>query len=171
MSAGAAGAGPALVLVAALARNRAIGRDNALPWHISADLKRFKALTLGKPVLMGRKTFDSIGRALPGRTTLVLTRNSDWSAEGCTTVTSLQAAIDACPGETLMVCGGAAVYELALDRAAELWLTRVDAEVGGDTAFPAVEWDRFRLESRVERPADDRNAYDLVFEDWVRREP
>lgn len=150
-------------------RNQIIGADGDLPWRLPADLAHFKARTLGHHLLMGRKTFDSIGRALPGRTTLVLTRNPNWSAEGCVAVDSLEAAIDACDRDTLMVCGGAAVYELALAQAAQLWLTRVDAEVGGDTAFPAVEWDAFRLENRIERPADARNAHDLVFEDWVRR--
>lgn len=163
-----------LVLIAAMDRNQIIGADGDLPWRLPADLAHFKARTLGHHLLMGRKTFDSIGRALPGRTTLVLTRDPQREAPGCTTVPSVEQALvhaERDGAQTLMVCGGAAVYELALASAAELWLTRVDAEVGGDTAFPAVEWAQFRLASRVERPRDDRNPYDLVFEDWVRREP
>ena len=126
-----------VVLVAARDRRGAIGRDNALPWHIPADLKRFKAITLGHPVLMGRKTAESIGRALPGRRNLVLTRGARAPFAGQEVVHSLDAAMT---GDTLMVIGGAEVYALALPHADVLELTEVDAVVEGATAFfPAFD--------------------------------
>ena len=136
--------GPAIVLVAAVADNGVIGRDNALPWHIPEDLKHFKRVTLGKPILMGRRTFDSVGRALPGRTNYVLSRDPDWAAPDAVTVESLAAAI-ALESESpeFMVVGGQWVYELALPLADRILLTQVHADVDGDVFFPTLsmrEW-------------------------------
>jgi dihydrofolate reductase len=128
-----------VVLVAARDRRGAIGRDNALPWHLPADLKRFKAITLGHPVLMGRKTAQSIGRALPGRRNLVLTRSGKVPFAGQEAVGSFEAAMTLA-GDTLMVIGGGEIYRLALPHADVLELTEVDAVVNGATAFfPAFD--------------------------------
>jgi len=135
---------PRICLIAALAANRVIGNNNALPWHLPADLKRFKALTMGHPVVMGRKTCESIGRPLPGRRNLVITRNRAYSAPGCEIVHSLDDAIAACRGtETIFVIGGAELYRESLPLAHCLELTEIHAEFAGDAAFPEysrAEW-------------------------------
>ncbi|HEY5790823.1 MAG TPA: dihydrofolate reductase, partial [Gammaproteobacteria bacterium] len=127
-----------LALIAALDRNRLIGRDNALPWHLPADLQHFKRLTLGKPVLMGRRTWESLGRPLPGRHNIVLSRDPAFRAEGATVVGSLDAALEAAgDAAEAMVIGGAAFYATMLPRARRLYLTEVDGEFDGDAWFPA----------------------------------
>lgn len=132
---------PLLSLIAAVARNGAIGKNNALPCRISEDLKFFKRTTLGWPVIMGRKTWDSIGRPLPGRRNIVVTRNAGWQAPGAERADSLASALDLVRGEArAFVIGGAQVYAQALPLADELVLTEIDADVDGDTFFPA--WDR-----------------------------
>lgn len=131
-----------LVLVAALARNRVIGAGGGIPWHLPADLRRFKALTTGHPMVMGRATFDSIGRPLPGRRSIVLTRDPGWRREGVEVVPDLVTALDvAGPGE-VMIVGGAQLYAQTLPLAHRLELTHVDAEPDGDTWFPVLgdEW-------------------------------
>ena len=128
---------PRICLVAALAENRVIGNNNALPWHLPADLKRFKALTMGHPVVMGRKTYESIGKPLPGRRNLVITRNRDYSAAGCEIVHSLDEAIAACRGANeLFIIGGAELYRESLPRAQRLEFTEIHAEFEGDATFP-----------------------------------
>ena len=130
-----------IVLVAAVARNGAIGKDNALLWRLPEDLKHFKRVTLGHPIVMGRKTFDSIGRPLPGRRNLVVTRNAAWRHEGVEAYGSLDAALAALPDDAqACVIGGGELYAQALPRADELVLTEIDADFDGDTFFPA--WDR-----------------------------
>jgi dihydrofolate reductase len=135
---------PCICLIAALAANRVIGNNNALPWHLPADLKRFKALTMGHPVVMGRKTYESIGRPLPGRRNLVITRNRGYSAPGCDIVHSLDDAIAACRGtKIIFIIGGAELYRESLPRAHRLEFTEIHAEFEGDAAFPEfppVEW-------------------------------
>lgn len=158
-----------LVLVAALDRARAIGRGNQLPWRLPDDLKRFKALTLGHPVLMGRKTAQSLGRALPGRPNLVLTRSGQVPFEGMQAVASLDEAIARCEGGPLMVIGGGEVYALALARADRLHLTHVDTEVAGaDAFFPAFDAGEWLVESREAHAADDRHAHAFEFVDYRR---
>jgi len=132
-----AAAPPRICLVVAMAANRIIGRNNALPWHLPADLKRFKALTLGHPVVMGRKTHESIGRPLPGRRNLVITRNRDYRAAGCEIVHSLDEAIAACRGaKEIFIIGGAELYRESLPRADCLEFTEIRAEFAGDASFP-----------------------------------
>ena len=133
-------------LVWAMAQNRVIGRNNNLPWYLPEDLKYFKRITLGKPVIMGRKTFESIGKPLPGRTNIVATRNADFSAEGVKIVNSLEAARTLCESiaeidgvDEAMVIGGAEIYAQALPIAERLYLTQVHAEVEGDTFFPEFD--------------------------------
>ena len=163
---------PDLVLVAALDRRNAIGRGNALPWHLPADLKRFKALTLGKPLLMGRRTAESLGRALPGRTNLVLTRAGRVPFDGMRAVGSVDAAIEVAAAEgaeTLCVIGGGEVYAACLPLAARLHLTHVDTVVrDADAFFPAWDRARWRAVAREAHPADARHAFAFEFVDYVR---
>jgi dihydrofolate reductase len=163
-------AGPLISLLVAATENGIIGRDNGMPWHLPDDLKHFKALTLGKPVLMGRKTFDSIGRPLPGRTSLVLTRASDWSVPGVTVVKDLEAAIDAAgSAPELVVAGGAQVYALALPRVTRIYLTRIHAAIDGDTRLPPLDAADWREVSTELHPADARHPYAMSFVTLERR--
>jgi dihydrofolate reductase len=151
-------------LILAMGRNRVIGRDNRLPWHLPADLAHFKATTMGKPILMGRKTWESIGKALPGRQNIVLTGRAGYQAEGATVVNTIDEAIAACESaDELMVIGGAAVYQAFLPRAQNIYLTLVGEEFEGDTFFPQLDENEWREESREDHPADDKNAYDYSF--------
>ena len=151
-------------LIVAMANDRVIGRGNALPWRLPADLRRFKSLTLGKPVLMGRRTFESIGRPLSGRVNLVLTRDAHWAVEGTVPVRTLAEALEkARDSPELMVIGGAAVYALALPLAQRLYLTQVHADLPGDTFFPAFDPREWRDIERSAQPADERHAYALTF--------
>jgi dihydrofolate reductase len=147
-----------------MTRDRVIGRDNAMPWHLPDDLKRFKALTMGKPMLMGRKTFESIGKPLPGRTSLVMTRDPNWRAEGVIVVHSLDDAI-ARAGEVaeISVVGGADVFRLALPIAQRIYLTTLHASIPGDTFFPPIEPAQWRELERSEHPVDERHAYAMTF--------
>lgn len=140
-----------VVIIAAVAHNGVIGVGGDLPWHISEDLARFKRLTMGNALVMGRRTFESIGHALPGRTNIVLTRRPEWSAEGVSVATSLDEALAMAVGEGLdvYVAGGAEVYKAALDLADTLELTEVDTEPDGDTWFPKVDWSQWREVARV----------------------
>lgn len=162
----------ALVLLAALDRHHAIGRGNALPWHLPDDLKRFKALTLGRPVLMGRKTAQSLGRALPGRLNLVLTRSGQVPFEGMQAVASLDEACQRAAesgAEALCVIGGGEIYALCLPQALRMHLTHVDTVVeGGDAFFPSFEPSQWRIDSREEHPADARHAVAFAFVDYSR---
>jgi dihydrofolate reductase len=159
-----------LSLVWAMARNRVIGRNNKLPWHLPEDLRYFKRITMGKPVIMGRKTFESIGRSLPGRTNIVVTRNPQWSAKGVKTVDSLDAArklcediaeIDGC--EEAMVIGGAQIYAMALPLADRLYLTEVHADVEGDAVFPEFDRSDWVEVSREDFEASGPNPYNYSF--------
>jgi dihydrofolate reductase len=161
---------PLISLIVAMANNGVIGRGNALPWRLPADLKRFRSLTLGKPVLMGRRTFESIGRPLTGRVNLVLTRDAHWVAGGTQAVPTLAAALERsrdCP--ELMVIGGAQVYALALPLARRLYLTQVHADVAGDRFFPPYDKAQWRDVERSAQPADERHAWPLTFLTLERR--
>jgi len=158
-----------VTLLAALSRNRVIGRGNQLPWHIAEDLKRFKALTLGHPVIMGRKTYESIGRPLPGRDNIVVSRSPDLSAPGCRVAHSVAAAVAAAltaasaAGE-IFVIGGAQIYALALPLADRLQLTEVEAAIDGDAYFPEYDPMDWREVSRVpgSTPGPPGLRYDFV---------
>ena len=148
----------------AAARNGVIGRDNGLPWRLPADLQHFKAVTLGKPVLMGRKTFDSIGKVLPGRANIVLTRDRHWQAPGVIVVHSIDEAFERVAGAAeLAGIGGAEVFKQLLPLAARIYLTRVAADVAGDTLFPEIDVAEWKETERRRHPADGRNAYDMEF--------
>jgi dihydrofolate reductase len=147
--AGPAAGRPRLTIIVARARNGVIGRDNALPWHLPEDLRHFKATTLGHPVLMGRRTFESIGRPLPGRRNIVITRDPAWFHEGCERAGSLDDAIQACADvPEAFVIGGGQVYLEALPRADVLQVTEVDTEPDGDAFFPAPDPRHWRLTER-----------------------
>jgi dihydrofolate reductase len=155
----------ALELVVAVAENDVIGRGNRLPWRLSADLRRFKALTMGKPILMGRKTYESIGKALPGRANLVMTRSAGFAPADCTVVDSLDAARRAASGAVLMVIGGAEVYRQCLALARRIHLTLVHTRVeDGDTFFAGWRGREWREVSRERHEADEKNeaAYSFV---------
>ncbi|MEN1957468.1 dihydrofolate reductase [Luteimonas changyuni] len=164
---------PAIVLVAAVDRRLAIGRDNAMPWHLPDDFRHFKSLTLGKPVLMGRKTAESLGRALPGRRNLVLTRSGRVPFAGMEAVASLEQACALAAGDgaaELCVIGGGEVYALALPHASVLQLTRVDTEIeGADAFFPAFDADDWRVVSSELHQADARHAFAFRFVEYRRR--
>jgi dihydrofolate reductase len=160
-----------LVLIAALARDFAIGKDNALPWHLPADLKRFKALTMGQPLLMGRRTAESLGRALPGRRNLVLTRSGEVPFAGMEAVASLELALRAVDDlDSLCVIGGGEVFESTLPMAARMHLTWVDTVVEGAQAFfPRFDPALWQVRAREPHAADERHAYAFEFVDYVRR--
>ena len=160
-----------LSLLAALDRRHAIGRDNALPWRLPDDLQRFKALTLGKPIVMGRRTAESLGRALPGRMNLVLTRCGRAPFAGMQAVASLaQARALAAPAEELCVIGGGEIYRLALAEADSLHLTHVETEVeGADAFFPAIAAGDWQEVARTPHPADARHRFAFTFVDYRRR--
>lgn len=145
-------------------RNGVIGRDGDLPWHLSADLKRFKQLTMGHHIIMGRKTFDSIGRLLPGRTSVVVTRQPDFSAEGAIVVHGLSDALVAASGdEEAFIIGGAQIYEQAVAIVDRIYLTEVDADVTGDAQFPDFDRTEWTIIESTQYPADDRNDHPHTF--------
>jgi dihydrofolate reductase len=162
-----------IALIAALDRQNAIGRDNDLPWRLPDDLKRFKALTLGKPVLMGRKTAQSLGRALPGRLNLVLTRSGAVPFEGMVAVASIDEAVQqakAQAADELCVIGGGEVYALVLPQADVLHLTHVQAGVAdADAFFPQFNPEDWTVVARQAHPADARHAFPFEFVDYARR--
>lgn len=152
-------------LVVAASANNVIGRDGELPWRISEDLRHFKRVTMGHPIIMGRRTFESIGRALPGRTNIVLTTRSDYAAEGCVVVNSPAAALHAAgSAEEVMVIGGGEIYELFMPMAMRIHLTRVEAEIDGDAFFPSLLPEEWRLASEEAQGRDDESGYSYRFQ-------
>ncbi|MEO8802223.1 MAG: dihydrofolate reductase [Rudaea sp.] len=157
-------------LIAALDRNHAIGRDGAMPWYLPDDLKRFKQLTLGKPVLMGRKTALAIGRALPGRRNLVMTREGHAPFPLQESVSSIDVAVELATGEELMVIGGGEIYQLTLPLATRLHLTWVDAAVeNADSFFPRFDVRAWRETARTAHPAEGRHEFAFDFVDYERK--
>jgi len=157
------------VALVAMADNGVIGRDNGLPWHLPDDLRRFKAITLGHSVLMGRRTFESIGKPLPGRRNLVLTRNPAWNAPGCETVTTLDAARAIAGSSKLFVIGGAEVFSLCWPIVGRLELTEVHADVEGDTRLAGFNREEWLEAFRELHAADARHAWPFSFVTLVRR--
>jgi dihydrofolate reductase len=154
---------PTVTLIVAAAAG-VIGRDNAMPWHLPADLAHFKLLTWGKPIVMGRKTFQAIGKPLPGRRNVVVTRDADWSAPGVTVAHSLDEALAVCgDAPEVMVIGGAQLYAAALPRADRIHLTEVHAVIEGDTFFPELAPAEWREVARLEHAPDARNPHAMSF--------
>ena len=161
---------PAVAIVVGMAENRVIGRDGDLPWRLPADMARFRSLTMGKPIVMGRRTHESIGRALDGRRNIVVSRRPGYRSPGCTVVASLEAAFEAASGAAeAAVIGGAGIYEHALPFATRIHLTLVHASIEGDVRFPGIDPGEWREVARIERAADERNGYDMSFIELVRR--
>ena len=157
-------------IIAAMDRNRLIGNDNQLPWHLPADLAHFKRVTMGKPVVMGRKTFESIGRPLPGRTNIVLTRSGDFHPEGVVVAHNLQQALDHAAGaDEVMIIGGSSLYELALPRVDRLYLTYVENSYQGDAWFPDFDIEEWQLIASEEHRADAKNSSDYRFVTYQRK--
>ena len=159
-----------LALIVAVADNGVIGRDNGLPWHLPEDLRYFKRITMGKPIVMGRKTFESIGRALPGRTNIVISRNEQFAPDGVLLAASLDEALGLARqladeqgvGEAVII-GGAQIYALALPRADRLYVTRVHATPEGDTLLPPVDWAQWVETSCERNTASDDKHFDFSF--------
>lgn len=161
-----------LTLVVAAARNNVIGKDNQLLWRLPNDTRYFKNVTWGMPVVMGRKTFESLGKPLAGRTNIVLTRNSSWKADGVTVVKNLDDAIFVAKQmdvKELMVIGGGEIYKMAMPKAGRIHLTRVEADVEGDASFPGIDPLLWKLVSREDHGADEKHAYAYSFQVWERR--
>jgi len=153
-----------IAIVVAMADNRVIGRDNRLPWHLPADLRHFKQVTVGKPVLMGRKTHESIGRPLPERTNIVVTRDRSYQAPGCIVVHSIENALKAAGDrEEVMVIGGTDFYRQLLPKADRLYLTRVHAEFEGDARFPELDEREWREVERTDCAPDENNNWPYSF--------
>ena len=156
-----------IAIVVAMSTNRVIGRDNKLPWHIPGDLKFFKRTTMGKPVVMGRKTFESIGKPLPGRDNIVITRQRDWRAEGVRVVHDIQDALklardlaETAGADEVAIIGGAEIYREILEQVDRLYVTQVQAWIEGDAIFPEVDWEEWQETSREDFDAEDPNPFD-----------
>lgn len=158
-------------LVVAAANNNAIGKDGKMPWHLPADMRHFKNITWGLPVIMGRKTFESIGKVLPGRKNIIITRQAGWEAEGVVVVKKLEDAFFVAAetdAKEAMVVGGGEIYKQLFDKARRIYLTRVDAEPEGDTFFPVIRAEEWHLVSQQKHEADEKNAYNYSFQFWER---
>lgn len=156
-------------IIAALARNRTIGRGNAMPWRLPEDLKRFRRLTIGHAVIMGRKTFESIGTPLTGRNNIVISRSRDWSRPGCVVVHTLEAALAAAgPSGDAFVIGGAQIYALALPRAQRLHMTEIERDFEGDAFFPEFDRSQWREVSRERQASGGEESFDYAFVQYER---
>jgi len=155
---------PMISIIVAMAENRVIGNDNALPWRLPADLKHFKAMTVGKPIIMGRKTWESLPGRLPDRIHIIITANPDYVADGCVVVRSLEAALEAA-GDVpeVMIVGGTMLYQQALPLADRIYLTLVETQVEGDARFPEFDPGQWQEIERQRHPSDDRNPYAYSF--------
>ena len=159
-----------VTLIVAVADSGVIGRDNSLPWHLPADLQRFKRLTLGKPVIMGRKTFESIGRPLPGRMNVVVTRDANYRRDGITVVHTGEAALRAAGAvPEVMIIGGSELFREFLPRAGRIHFTRVHGNIEGDVTWPALDPREWRVVEREEHSADERHVYAMSFEVWEKQ--
>lgn len=151
-------------IIVAMSSNWVIGRDNDLPWQLSSDLKHFRSITMGKPIVMGRKTHESIGRPLPGRENIIVTRNQAYQSEECTVIHSLDELEKYChQHDEIMIMGGAELYRQAMDKVTRLYLTEVHAHVEGDTLFPTFDREQWQELERQDYKADEKNEYDYSF--------
>ncbi|GER65734.1 dihydrofolate reductase [Weizmannia acidilactici] len=148
-----------------------IGKNNRLPWHLPEDLKYFKKLTMGHPVVMGRRTFESIGRPLPGRTNVIMTRDPDFKAEGCVVVSGKAGLLKWADthNSEIFVTGGAEIFALLLEEAGKLYRTKIYADIEGDTYFPPMNWDEWEMVSCTKGVKDENNPYDYEFQVFVRK--
>lgn len=156
-------------IVVALDKNRGIGLKNGLPWTLPADLRHFKEVTMGHPIIMGRKTHESIGRALPGRKNIIITRNEGYVAEGCEVVHSLEEAIALAGAGEVCIIGGGEIFVMALPMAQKLYVTEVDHVFSADVYFPEINPDEWKVVSRDSHKADEKNPHDYAFVVYERR--
>lgn len=160
-----------IALIAALNRRRVIGRDNQLPWHIPSDLRHFRQITMGKPLIMGRRNHESIGRALPGRKNIILTRDPLFTADGCQVANTAEQALALAEGaDEIMVIGGAEIYRLFLPRTQRMYLTWVDTDDDGDTYFPEYDPDEWTVTDERTQPAGPDTPVALTFQTLERRD-
>ena len=160
---------PLLSIICAMDKNRLIGNNNQLPWHLPADLAFFKRTTLGKPIVMGRNTFESIGKPLPGRQNIVITSNPQWQAQGCDRVCSIEAALDLVESEAeVMLIGGASLYRQTIEIADILYLTMIDHAFQGDTWFPEFDIRQWRIESQTAVASDQNSSFSYSFVKYLR---
>jgi len=158
-----------IAIVAGISTNGVIGSNGALPWRLPADLRRFKAITMGKAIVMGRKTHESIGRVLPGRKNIIISRERDFQAQGCMVINDPDAIHDQCADlDQIMIIGGARLYAATLAWAGKLYITEVHAEIAGDVYFPDFDRTQWREVERRDFKADDKNEYDYSFVDMER---
>ena len=155
-----------LTMIAAIGRNRAIGLRGQMPWHLPDELRHFKKITLGKPVIMGRKTHEAIGITLPGRQNIVISRNAGYSARGCETASSLEQAVKMANGPELIVIGGGELYRLALPHANRMYLTVVNCSPEADTWFPQWPETDWELIETAHHPADEHHDYSFDMQTW-----
>lgn len=162
-----------LTLIAATSTNNALGKDNQLVWHLPDDFKRFKALTSGHYIILGRKTFESFPKPLPNRTHVIITRNKNYEApEGCIVVSSLENAIEVCPkNEEIFIIGGGEIYKQSIDIADKVELTRVHTIVEADTFFPEVDPDKWKVVFEEFHPKDEKHAFDFTFLTFIKANP
>ncbi len=161
---------PTLAIIVATANNNVIGKGNDIPWYCPADLQYFKRTTLGAPVLMGRKTWDSLKiQPLPGRKNIIITRDSDFTAEGGEIVTSIaQGLAQVADADKVFIIGGATIYEQLIDVVDELYITEVEADIAGDRYFPEINQQEWILNTRQPYPADEKNPHAMVFTHYLR---
>nr|WP_272211476.1 dihydrofolate reductase [Marinicella sp. W31]MDC2877366.1 dihydrofolate reductase [Marinicella sp. W31] len=167
---------PEIEMIAAVAENNVIGSEGAMPWKLSSDLKRFKAITTGKPVIMGRKTYESIGRPLPNRTNIIVTRNQHFVADNCIVINVLHEAIEVAQEKSrssgsgaICIIGGGEIYRQAMPYAGKLHITHVEKELGGDTVFPDIDPDIWQIESNEAVPAGEKDDYPTRYVIYVRK--
>lgn len=151
-------------IIVAMTENNVIGRDGDMPWRLSSDLRRFKKITMGHHILMGRKTYDSIGRPLPGRTSVVISRSANYDDPNIRVARSLEKALEIAAGDDeIFVTGGAQIFELALPMTDRVYLTRIHCTLEGDTHFPGIAWDEWNLVEEEKHKADEKNNHDYSF--------
>ncbi|RAU81636.1 dihydrofolate reductase [Pontibacter arcticus] len=160
-----------ITIVVAAAENNVIGKDNNLIWHLPADLRHFKNLTMGHPMLMGRKTFESIGKPLPGRTSIIITTQKDYTAEGCIIAHSVEEALEKAKAldEQVSIIGGAEIYKLTLPHTDVVQLTRIHHTFDGDVYFPALSENEWELVSEENHRPDEKNKYSYTFQEFRRK--
>ena len=157
--------------VVAAATNNVIGKDGKMPWHLPNDMRHFKNVTWGMPVIMGRKTFDSLGKALPGRKNIVITRQTGWTAPNTVVVKNIEDALFVAKetdAKEAMIIGGGEIYKSLFDKASKIYITRVHADPEGDTLFPSIDPQQWYLVSQKNHEADEKNSYNYSFQTWER---
>jgi dihydrofolate reductase len=159
-----------IIMIAAAAENNALGKDNKIVWHLPNDFKRFKYLTTGHHIIMGRKTFESFEKPLPNRTHIIITRQNDYKADGCIIVDSIESALDACPlGEDSFIIGGGEIYSLGMPFADKLEITRVHESFDADAFFPQIDKDKWIIDTTEFNAKDLKHKFDYTYETYVKR--